>query len=101
MELKRQKQVQIEKIRQQTLIDQGKNGSKKSLRIGDSQRNNKTPTCVPNFQNSNLIRTLRPGTSGENLGYRKVLHFKDDQYIKSEKDVHDQILRYYQDYNPD
>lgn len=46
-----------------------------------------------------MIRALRQGVVAENVGYRKILQFEDDQFVKAEKDPHDQIMRYYQDYD--
>ena len=86
MELKRRKQAQIEQICQETEP------------TGQAPRLRQAPTAIPLVQNSSLIRVLRPGTIGQNLGYRKVLQFDDDQYKKQEKDTHDQIIRYYKDY---
>ena len=91
MELKRQKQAQIEKARQTALDDN-------TITLSEVKKSHKIPTCVPIFQDSQLIRALRPGTAAENIGYRKALHFQDDQYLKAEKDPHDQIMRFYQDY---
>jgi hypothetical protein len=35
---------------------------------------------------------------GANIGYRKIMQFEDNQYVKAENDPHDQIMRFYQDY---
>ena len=68
MELKRQKQVHIERARQEALYDP----------FTETHRNPTVPTCIPKFEDPQSIRILRPGIVAENVGYRKVLGFQDD-----------------------
>ena len=54
--------------------------------------------CSNLFQVDSLIKCLRQGVYEGNVGYRRALGFKDNQYIKHHRDPHDQIMKFDQDY---
>ena len=91
MNLKRQKQAQIEQTRQQALLSPSKGDL--SLKKPETFQS----SCNPLFQDSTKIKCLHPGSLqtfvDNNVDFiPKFLNYSDNQYVKNNLDIHDQCV---------
>ena len=95
MELKRQKQVEIEKQRRSLILNQEQT-SQTSLNLEASYNELKLESAIGLFQNPLKLKCLHQ-SSLESMSKKegfavKSLQFKDNQYVKNKIDLHDQVV---------